>query len=123
MGTGTGVEPWAQPRNETAGENLQKLSVLMMRPRGNVFIVNGPDGGMRALMDRTLKGTRDGYRWRLCRRGCADRYRGVQWRLYLMEAAMQTHKVLEERNDPAPGRVAPDACGRKRRCKRFVLGG
>ena len=31
--------------------------------------------------------------------------------VYLMEAAVQTHKVLVERNDPAPGRVAPDACG------------
>ena len=63
---------------------------------------------MRAVMDRTLKGTRDGYRWRLCRRGCAARYHGVKWRLYLMEAAVQTHKVLVERYDPAPDRVAPD---------------
>ena len=75
---------------------------------------------MRAVMGRTLKLARDGYRWRLCRRGCAARYRGVKWRLYLMEAAMQTHKVLVERNDPAPGRVAPDAGGRKRRCDAFV---
>ena len=72
------------------------------------------------MMDRTLKVTRDGYRWRLCRRGCGARYRGVKWRLYLMEAAMQTHKVLVERNDPAPGRVAPDARGRKRRCDTYV---
>ena len=55
MGTGTGVEPWAQTRNETAGENLQNVSVLMMRPRGNVFNVHSPDGGMRAVMGRTLK--------------------------------------------------------------------
>ena len=55
MGTGTGVKPWAQTRNEMAGENLQNVSVLMMRPRGNVFNVHSPDGGMRALMDRTLK--------------------------------------------------------------------
>ena len=27
MGTGTGVQPWAQTRNETAGENLQKDAV------------------------------------------------------------------------------------------------
>ena len=59
-------------------------------------------------MDRTLKPTRDGDRWRLCRRGATARYLGVKWRLYLMEAAMQTHKVLVERNDPAPDRVAPD---------------
>ena len=78
---------------------------------------------MRAVMDRTLKGTRDGDRWRLCRRGCAARYRGVTWRQYLMEDAVQTHKVLVERYDPAPDRVAPDAGGRKRRCKRFVLEG
>ena len=81
---------------------------------------SGPDGGMRALMDRTLKVTRDGDRWRLCRRGAASRYRGVKWRLYLMEAAVQTHKVLVERNDPAPVRVAPDAGGRKRRCDTYV---
>lgn len=55
MGTGTVAEPWAQTRNETAGENLQDVSVLMMRPRGNVFIDNSPDGGMRAVMGRTLK--------------------------------------------------------------------
>ena len=64
MGTGTGVKPWAQTRNEMAGENLQNVSVLMMRPRGNVFNVHSPEGGMRAVMDRTLKLTRDGYRWR-----------------------------------------------------------
>ena len=120
MGTDTGVKPWAQTRNETAGENLQNDAVLMMRPRGNVFIDNSPDGGMRAVMDRTLKLTRDGYRWRLCRRGCAARYRGVTWRQYLMEDAVQTHKVLVERYDPAPGRVAPAAGNRKRRCERFV---
>ena len=55
MGTDTGVKPWAQTRNETAGENLQNDAVLMMRPRGNVFIDNSPDGGMRAVMDRTPK--------------------------------------------------------------------
>ena len=55
MGTGTGVEPWAQTRIETAGENLQNVSVLMMRPREYVFNDNIPDGGMRALRDRTLK--------------------------------------------------------------------
>ena len=55
VGTGTVEKPWAQTRNETAGENLQNVSVLMMRPRGNVFIDNIPDGGMRAVMDRTLK--------------------------------------------------------------------
>ena len=108
MGTVTGVEPWAQTRNETAGENLQNVSVLMMRPRGNVFNDNIPDGGMRALGDRTLKLTRDGDRWRRCRWGCPARYRGVAWRQYLMEDAVQTHKVLVERYDPAPDRVAPD---------------
>jgi hypothetical protein len=71
-------------------------------------------------MDPTLKLTRDGDRWRLCRRGATARYLGVKWRLYLMEDAMQTHKVLVERNDPAPGRVAPAARSRKRRCKRYV---
>ena len=75
---------------------------------------------MRAVMGRTLKGTRDGYRWRLCRRGCAARYRGVTCRLCLYEDAVRTVKTLPERYDPAPGRVAPDAGGRKRRCKRFV---
>ena len=40
-----------------------------------------------------------------------------------MEDAMQTHKVLVERNDPAPVRVAPDACGRKRRCDTYVQTG
>ena len=45
----------------------------------------------------------------------------MKCRLYLMEAAMQTHKVLVERNDPAPGRVAPAAGGRKRRCGAFVF--
>ncbi len=55
MGTVTGVEPWAQTRNETAEENLQNDAVQMMRPRGNVFIDKSPDGGMRAVMDRTLK--------------------------------------------------------------------
>ena len=38
-----------------------------------------------------------------------------------MEAAMQTHKVLVERNDPAPGRVAPAAGSRKRRCDTCVF--
>ena len=37
-----------------------------------------------------------------------------------MEDAVQTHKVLVERYDPAPVRVAPDARGRKRRCGAFV---
>ena len=60
---------------------------------------------MRAVMDRTLKLTRDGYRWRLCRRGHTPRYRGVARSLYLMEDAVQPHKVLVERYDPAPGRV------------------
>ena len=40
-----------------------------------------------------------------------------------MEDALQTHKVLVERNDPAPVRVAPDAGGRKRRCGAFVWEG
>ena len=40
-----------------------------------------------------------------------------------MEDAVQTHKVLVERYDPAPVRVAPDAGGRKRRCDTFVLEG
>ena len=75
------------------------------------------------MMDRTLKLTRDGYRWRLCRRGHTPRYRGVTCNLYLMEDAVQTHKVLVERYDPAPVRVAPDAGGRKRRCGAFVLEG
>ena len=37
-----------------------------------------------------------------------------------MEDAVQTHKVLVERNDPAPVRVAPDAGGRKRRCDAVI---
>ena len=73
------------------------------------------------MMGRTLKIARDGDRWRLCRRGATARYLGVKWSLYLMEDAMQTHKVLVERNDPAPGRVAPAAGGRKRRCGAFVF--
>ena len=85
--------------------------------------VSAPDGGMRAVMDRTLKLTRDGYRWRLCRRGHTPRYRGVARSLYLIEAAVQTHKVLVERHDPAPVRVAPAARSRKRRCDTFVLEG
>ena len=76
---------------------------------------------MRALGGRTLKVTRDGDRWRLCRRGCGARYRGVAWRQYLERDAMRTRKVVTERNDPAPGRVAPDAGGRKRRCDTFVF--
>ena len=40
-----------------------------------------------------------------------------------MEDAVQTHKVLVERHDPAPVRVAPDAGGRKRMCGAFVLEG
>ncbi len=75
---------------------------------------------MRAVMDRTLKLTRDGDRWRLCRRGCAARYRGVTRRQYLERDAVRTRKVVPERYDPAPGRVAPDAGGRKRRCDTFV---
>jgi len=75
------------------------------------------------LRDRTLKGARDGDRWRLCRRGCTPRYRGVTWRQYLERDAVRTRKVVPERYDPAPDRVAPDAGGRKRRCKRFVLEG
>ena len=78
---------------------------------------------MRAVMDRTLKGTRDGYRWRLCRRGCAARYRGVAWRQYLERDAVRTRKVVPERYDPAPGRVAPAARSRKRRCVRYVRTG
>ena len=120
MGTGTVEKPWAQTRNETAGENLQNDAVLMMRPRGYHFRLRAPDGGMRALMDRTLKHTRDGYRWRLCRRGAGARYRGVTRRQYLERDAVRTRKVVPERYDPAPGRVAPDAGGRKRRCERFV---
>ena len=120
LATSTGAEPWARHRYETAGENLHYLSVLMMRPRENVFNDNSPDGGMRALRDRTLKGARDGYRWRLCRRGCAARYRGVAWRQYLERDAVRTRKVVPERYDPAPGRVAPAARSRKRRCDAFV---
>ena len=75
------------------------------------------------MRGRTLKLPRDGYRWRLCRRGHTPRYRGVARSLYLMEDAVQTHKVLVERYDPAPVRVAPDAGGRKRRCGAFVLEG
>ena len=78
---------------------------------------------MRAVVGRTLKGTRDGYRWRRCRRGCADRYRGVTRRQYLERDAVRTRKVVPEQNDPAPVRVAPDAGGRKRRCDTFVLEG
>ena len=55
MGTGTVVEPWAQTRNETAGENLQNDAVQILRPRGYHFRLSAPDGGMRAVMDRTLK--------------------------------------------------------------------
>ena len=76
---------------------------------------------MRAVVGRTLKHTRDGYRWRLCRRGCAARYRGVTGRQYLERDAVRTRKVVPEQNDPAPGRVAPDAGGRKRRCDTFVF--
>ena len=36
--TSPGVERLTGPRFETAGENLQNLSVLMMRPRGNVLL-------------------------------------------------------------------------------------
>ena len=71
--------------------------------------------------DRTLKGTRDGDRWRLCRRGCTARYRGVTWRQYLERDAVRTRKVVPERYDPAPGRVAPAARSRKRRCDTFVF--
>ena len=64
-------------RFETAGENLHTVSVQILRPRGNVFNVHSPDGwnrdirgrcvdnghamggapdgGMRAVMGRTLK--------------------------------------------------------------------
>lgn len=55
LATSAGAEPRDRHRYETAGENLHYLSVLMMRPRGNVFNVHSPDGGMRAVMDRTLK--------------------------------------------------------------------
>ena len=55
LSASTGAEPRDRRRYETAGENLLNDAVLMMRPRGNVFIDNSPDGGMRALMDRTLK--------------------------------------------------------------------
>ena len=72
-------------------------------------------------MDRTLKVTRDGYRWRLCRRGCAARYRGVTRRQYLERDAVRTRKVVPEQNDSAPGRVAPAAGSRKRRCDTFVF--
>ena len=76
---------------------------------------------MRAVMDRTLKLTRDGDRWRRCRRGCTARYRGVAWRQYLERDAVRTRKVVPEQNDPAPGRVAPAARSRKRRCDTFVF--
>ena len=42
------------------------------------------------------------------------------WRQYLTGDAVQPRKVVPERYDPAPGRVAPDAGGRKRRCGAFV---
>ena len=41
----------------------------------------------------------------------------------LYEDAVRTRKVVPERYDPAPGRVAPDAGGRKRRYGAFVSGG
>ena len=104
-----------------AGENLQDDAVLIPRPRGYHFRLRAPDGGMRAVVGRTLKHTRDGYRWRLFRRGCAARYRGVTGRQYLERDAVRTRKVVPEQNDPAPGRVAPDAGGRKRRCDTFVF--
>ena len=72
------------------------------------------------MMGRTLKIARDGDRWRLCRRGATARYRGVTWRQYLTGDAVQPRTVVPERYDPAPGRVAPDAGGRKRRCGAFV---
>ena len=72
------------------------------------------------MMDRTLKIARDGDHWRLCRRGATARYRGVTWRQYLTGDAVQPRKVVPERYDPAPGRVAPAARSRKRRCVRFV---
>ena len=78
---------------------------------------------MRAVMDRTLKLTRDGNRWRLCRRGCPARYRGVTWRLCLVRTAVQDHKTLPERHDPAPGRVAPDGTHDFRGVSRGVLPG
>lgn len=120
MGTGTGVKPWSQTRNETAGENLQNDAVQRLRTRRHHFRLRAPDGGMRAVMDRTLKVARDGDPWRLCRRGCAARYRGVTGRQYLERDAVRTRKVVPERYDPAPGRVAPAARSRKRRCERFV---
>ena len=55
LATSTGAEPRDRRRYETAGENLQNDAVLMMRPQGNVFNDNIPDGGMRAVMERTLK--------------------------------------------------------------------
>jgi hypothetical protein len=43
VGTGTVEKPWAQTRNEMAGENLQNVSVLMMRPRVWLWVTLQPD--------------------------------------------------------------------------------
>ena len=75
------------------------------------------------MMGRTLKLSRERGPRRLWRRGTRARYRGVAWRQYLERDAVRTRKVVPERYDPAPGRVAPAAGSRKRRCERFVLGG
>ena len=55
LATVTGAEPRTQTRMETAGENLQDDAVLRSRTRRHHFRLRAPDGGMRAVMDRTLK--------------------------------------------------------------------
>ena len=55
LATGTGAEPRTQTRVETAGENLQNDAVQRSRTRRHHFRLRAPDGGMRAVMDRTLK--------------------------------------------------------------------
>ena len=75
---------------------------------------------MRAFGGRTLKLSRERAPRHQWRRGARARYRGVTRRQYLERDAVRTRKVVPERYDPAPGRVAPDAGGRKRRCDAFV---
>ena len=55
LATGTGAEPRTQTRVETAGENLQNDAVQRSRTRRHHFRLRAPDGGMRAVVGRTLK--------------------------------------------------------------------
>ena len=55
LATDTGAELRTQTRVETAGENLQNDAVLRLRTRRHHFRLRAPDGGMRAVVGRTLK--------------------------------------------------------------------